>query len=170
MPNCTTIGDELALRLQVDGVIIESDHALHLARQQRGRRLRAGGRVEQLDVQSLFLEEAELGCELCRKVNLLVDAADHDLDRGLRLRGRYERGRYSGEDGSGENLAHGVSFGFSGRFLKYLPGAEVPQGRDFPAFSQAMRHPAPHSVNRGFGGQAGLSRAPSHPSSFRAEC
>ena len=33
------IGDEFALGLQVDGVIVEPDHALHLTRQQRGRGL-----------------------------------------------------------------------------------------------------------------------------------
>ncbi len=65
-------------------MIVEADHALHFAREQGGRRLRAGGGVEQLDVEPLFLEESELRREFRRQIDLLVDTANHDLDRGLR--------------------------------------------------------------------------------------
>ena len=123
-------GDELAFGLQVDGVIVEPDHALHLARQQRGRGLRAGGRVEQFDVEALLLEEAELGGELRRQIDLLVDAADHDLDRGLRLRkrGGKRESRNRGNSSDGENFAHGVFLAGFQHFVDVFRRPRFPSG------------------------------------------
>ena len=81
-------GDEFTLGLQVDGVIVETDHAGDFPRQQRGRGRLTGRRVVKLHVEALFLVVAELLGELGRQVDLLVDAADHDLHLGLGLRGR----------------------------------------------------------------------------------
>ena len=84
--------DALALGLQVDGVVVEADDAIDVAGDQHVLGLRAGGFGEQVDVESLLGEVAELLGELGRQVDHLLDPADHDADvLGVGGRGRRHR-------------------------------------------------------------------------------
>ena len=70
----------LAERLQVDGVVVEADHALHRAGQHLVGRLDARRLAEQRDVETLVGEIAQFPGEHRRQIDLLLDAADHDRD------------------------------------------------------------------------------------------
>ena len=65
--------DELALGLQVDAVIVETDDPLDCTRQKLVLGVNAGGFVEQFDVKAFFLEIAERLGELRGQVDLLLD-------------------------------------------------------------------------------------------------
>ena len=87
------VDDVLALRLEVDGVDVPGTGEVDLARGHRvlgaDAAVLLGG---ELDVDAVLLVEAEALGELVGQVDLLVDTADHDLDRRHR-RGAAAAGR-----------------------------------------------------------------------------
>ena len=72
--------DELALRLQVDAMVVEAADALHGASEQFVLGIDARRLGEELDVKALLLEVAEPLREHERQIDLLLQAADHDGD------------------------------------------------------------------------------------------
>ena len=72
--------DEFAFRLEVDAVIVETDHALNGASEQFVLGVDAGRFGQELDVKPFILEIAERFRELGRQINLLFDSADHERE------------------------------------------------------------------------------------------
>ena len=68
-------------------MIVEAYDALDRAGQQLVFGINASGLGEQLDIQPLVLEVAELLGELGRQIDLLLEAADHERNFLCRLRG-----------------------------------------------------------------------------------
>jgi hypothetical protein len=89
--------NDLALALQIDGMVIEADDALDRARQHFVFGVNARRFVQQLDVEPLVLEIAERLGELGGQVNVLFIAANHQAD----LVGEGDAGRPQGENYGG---------------------------------------------------------------------
>ena len=66
--------------LQVDGAVIETDHAVRNPRQHFPFGTAPRRRAEQLDFQPGFLQIAQAFGQHGRQINLLVNAANHDRD------------------------------------------------------------------------------------------
>ena len=93
--------------LEVDGVVVEADHALDRAGQHLVGGLDARRLAEQRDVESLVVEVAEFSSKHGRQIDLLLDAADHDRD--VLGAGRGNR-HHAEDDGNGrrrEAQCHG---------------------------------------------------------------
>src|SRR5262249_14151470 len=90
--------------LKIDAVVVEADDALDGTGEHLVLRVDAGLLVQELDIETLVAEIAERLGKLRREVDLLLVAADHDLDPvdGARTARRNDRRGTAGGRGAGK--------------------------------------------------------------------
>jgi hypothetical protein len=67
--------DEFALRLQIDAVVVETDHSLHGPGQHLVLGINAGRLVQQFDIETFVLEVTQRFRQLGGQIDLLLVAA-----------------------------------------------------------------------------------------------
>src|SRR5216684_306040 len=118
---------EFALGLQVDRMVVEADHPLHLAREHRILRLHAGRLGQELYLEPLLLEVPELLRQLGGEVDLLLDPAHHDGDLlGARRPWHSEQGDRDEERPAQPDHVHLGGDGWGGWIRTIIMGFKVP--------------------------------------------